>query len=218
MAERSAPNNSRELNELLNWASRGDQEAWGSLLEPHRRRLHTMVTLRLDHRLQGRLDASDVVQEALLEASLQLADYACEPRLPFYLWLRAITGQRLTALYRHHLGVQARNAGREVSIYQGAFPQAGSTALAAKLPGHEARPSEEMQKAEECLLLQAALTRMDPLDREVLALKHFEDLSNGEAAQVLNLRKSAASKRYVRALQKLREILVSLPGGEDLWS
>jgi RNA polymerase sigma-70 factor, ECF subfamily len=218
MAERSAPDNPRDANELLNRAATGDHEAWGSLLEPHRRRLHAMVALRLDRRLQGRLDASDVVQDALLEASLQLADYAREPRLPFYLWLRAITAQRLIALYRHHLGVQARDAAREVSIYQGAFPQASSTALAARLLGHEPRPSEEMQKAEECLLLQAALNRMDPLDREVLALRHFEELSNSEAAQVLKLRESAASKRYVRALQKLRQILVNLPGGEEIWS
>jgi RNA polymerase sigma-70 factor, ECF subfamily len=124
----------------------------------------------------------------------------------------------MVALHRHHLGVQARDAGREVSLFQGSFPQASSTALAARLLGHEARPSEEMQKAEECLLLQEALNRMDPLDREVLALRHFEELSNTETAQVLNLRESAASKRYVRALHKLREIVVSLPGGKELWS
>jgi RNA polymerase sigma-70 factor (ECF subfamily) len=132
--------------------------------------------------------------------------------------LRAVTGQRLVALYRHHLGVQARDAGREVSLYQGSFPEASSTALAAKLLGPEARPSEEIQKAEQCLLLQEALNRMDPLDREVLALRHFELLSNTETAQVLGLRDSAASKRYVRALKKLKETLSSLPGGKEMWS
>ena len=208
--------NSSDTNELLERAAKGDQEAWGTLLNRYRERLHTMVALRLDRRLQGRLDASDVVQEALLEASLHLADYARDPRLPFYLWLRAVTGQRMVALYRHHLGVQARDAGREVSLYQGSFPQASSTALAAKLLGHEARPSEEIQKAEQCLLLQEALNRMDPVDREVLALRHFEQLSNGEIAQVLNLRESAASKRYVRALQKLKEIITDLPGGKEM--
>jgi RNA polymerase sigma-70 factor (ECF subfamily) len=210
--------NSTAINELLNRAALGDQEAWGDLLNRYRDRLHTMVALRLDRRLKGRLDASDIVQDALLDASLHLAEYARERRLPFYLWLRAVTGQRMVALHRHHLGVQARDAGREISLYQGALPQASSTALAARLLGHDARPSEAMQKAEQGLLLHEALNRMDPLDREVLALRHFEQLSNAEAAQILNLRESAASKRYVRALVKLKEILTNLPGGKEIWS
>jgi RNA polymerase sigma-70 factor (ECF subfamily) len=213
-----SPDNSSDTHQLLDRASKGDQEAWGNLLNRHRERLHTMVALRLDRRLQGRLDASDVVQDALVDALEQLPNYAREPRLPFYLWLRAITGQRMVALYRHHLGVQARDAGREVSLYQGSLPQASSTALAARLLGHEARPSEEIMKAEQCLCLQEALNRMDPLDREVLALRHFEQLGNNEAAQILGLRESAASKRYVRALQKLKEILTGLPGGKEMWS
>jgi RNA polymerase sigma-70 factor (ECF subfamily) len=218
MRDNVSPDNSSGTNQLLGRAASGDQEAWGALLNRYRERLHTMVALRLDRRLQGRLDPSDVVQDALLDAHGHLREYAREPRLPFYLWLRAIAGQRMVALYRHHLGVQARDAGREVSLYQGSLPQASSTALAAKLLGHEARPSEEVLKAEQCLCLQEALNRMDSLDREVLALRHFEQLGNSETAQVLGLRESAASKRYVRALQKLKEILTSLPGGKDMWS
>jgi RNA polymerase sigma-70 factor (ECF subfamily) len=169
--------------------------------------------LRLDHRLQGRIDPSDVIQEAYLEASRQLADYLKDPSIPFYLWLRLITGQRLIALHRHHLGTQGRDAGREVSLYRGALPEASSAALAAQLLGHGSRPSEAAIRAERSLRLQEALNSMDPLDREVLALRHFEQLNNTETAHVMELGESAASKRYVRALQRLREILADMPGG-----
>src|SRR5262249_24772460 len=156
-----------------------------------------MVALRLDRRLQGRIDPSDVIQEAYLTASVQLADYLKNPTLPFFLWLRLITGQKLVALHRHHLGTQARDAGREVALHQGALPEASSAALAAQLLGHDTRPSEAALRAEMALRLQEALNRMDALDREVLALRHFEQLSNAEAAHVLGVRESAASKRYV---------------------
>jgi RNA polymerase sigma-70 factor (ECF subfamily) len=209
--------NSSDTNRLLGQAAAGDQRAWGDLLERYRARLRCMVALRLDRRLQGRIDASDVIQEAYLAASRQLADYHQNPAMPFFLWLRLITGQKLMALHRRHLGVQARNAGREVSLYRGALPEASSAALAAQLLGRETRPSEAAARAERALQLQEALNSLDPLDREVLVLRHFEQLSNAEAAQVLDIRESAASKRYLRALQRLREIIQSLPGGQEMW-
>jgi RNA polymerase sigma-70 factor (ECF subfamily) len=172
-----------------------------------------MVELRLDPRLQGRLDVSDVIQEAYLTASAQLADYLRKPTIPFLLWLRLVTGQKLVALHRHHLGTKARDAGREVSLNRGALPAAGSAALASNLIGREPSPSQAAREAEQRRWLQEALDRMDPLDREVLALRHFEQLTNAEAAQVLGLEVSAASKRYVRALQRLKEILSAMPGG-----
>jgi RNA polymerase sigma-70 factor (ECF subfamily) len=172
-----------------------------------------MVALRLDRRLQGRIDASDIIQEAYLEASRRLADYLRQPPMPFFLWLRFLTGQKLVELHRHHLGAQARDAGREVSLYRGTLPETSSAALAAQLLGHQTRPSEAAIRAEMKVRLQEALNRMDALDREVLALRHFEQLSNAETARVLNLQESAASKRYMRALKKLKDILTSLPGG-----
>jgi RNA polymerase sigma-70 factor (ECF subfamily) len=213
----SALPNSSDTDRLLGQAAAGDQRAWGDLLERYRTRLRCMVALRLDRRLQGRIDASDVIQEAYLAASRQLADYQQNPSLPFYLWLRLITGQKLMALHRRHLGVQARNAGREVSLYRGALPEASSAALAAQLLGHDTRPSEAAARAERALHLQEALNSLDPLDREVLVLRHFEQLSNTEAAQVLNIRESAASKRYLRALARLKEIIQSMPGGLEMW-
>jgi len=204
-----------ETGRLLQRAAAGDQASWGALLTRHRQRLRCMVALRLDRRLQGRIDPSDVIQEACLEASVQLAAYLRQPTLPFFLWLRLITGQKMVALHRHHLGKQLRDASREVSLFQGSLPATSSAALAAQLLGRDTRPSEAAIRAERCLRLQEALNSMDPVDREVLALRHFELLSNAEAAQVLGLQESAASKRYVRALRRLREILKSMPGGAE---
>src|SRR5207302_7015680 len=157
----------------------------------------------------------DVIQEAFLEASVRLPDYLREPSMPFFLWLRFLTGQKLVELHRHHLGAQMRDAGREISLYRGSLPGASSAALAAQLLGHDTRPSEAAIRAERKLRLQEALNGMDPLDREVLALRHFEQLNNTETAQALGLQESAASKRYIRALKKLKDILTGLPGGSQ---
>jgi RNA polymerase sigma-70 factor (ECF subfamily) len=208
--EPSTTRNSAELDQLLQLAAQGDAQLWGALLEQHRQRLRRMVALRLDQRLQGRLDASDVLQEAFLDASARLPEYVSQPAMPFFLWLRFLTGQKLLELHRQHLGTQMRDVGREVSLYRGALPQASSAALAAQLVGHDTRPSEAAIRAERKLRLQEALNSLDPLDREVLALRHFEQLSNTEAAQVLGLQTSAASKRYLRALKRLKEILRDL--------
>jgi RNA polymerase sigma-70 factor (ECF subfamily) len=205
--------NSEEINSLLRQVAAGDQAVWGDLLERHRPRLRRMVELRLDPRLQGRLDASDVIQEAYLTASAQLADYLKKPAIPFFLWLRLVTGQKLIELHRHHLRTKARDASRQVSLHRRAWPAASSGALASKLMGREPSPSHAAREAEQQRWLQDALDRMDPLDREVVALRHFEQLTNAETAQVLGLEVSAASKRYVRALQRLKEILAAMPGG-----
>jgi RNA polymerase sigma-70 factor (ECF subfamily) len=205
--------NSSGTNRLLRQAAAGDQEAWGRLLLRFRERLHCMVALRLDHRLQGRIDPSDVIQEAYLAASLQLPEYLRQQAMPLYLWLRLVTGQKLVALHRRHLGTQARDAGREVVLSHASLPEASSVALAAQLLGREPRPSEAAMRAERARRVQEALDSLEPLDREVLALRHFEELTNAEAAQVLGLSASAASKRYVRALRRLKEALGRSPGG-----
>jgi RNA polymerase sigma-70 factor (ECF subfamily) len=171
-----------------------------------------MVALRLDQRLQGRIDPSDVVQEAYLEASARLAEYLRKPTMPFFLWLRFITGQKVLVLHRHHLA-EMRDVGREISLYRGTLPETSSAALAAQLLGREPRPSEAAIRAELKIRLQEALNSMDPLDREVLALRHFEQLTNAETALALGLQESAASKRYIRALKRLKEILTAMPGG-----
>jgi RNA polymerase sigma-70 factor (ECF subfamily) len=205
--------NSSETDRLLQSVAEGNREIWGDLLSRHRERLHTMVSLRLDPRLKGRIDPSDVIQEAFLTASIQLNDYLKNPSMPFFLWLRAVTGQRLIALHRHHLGKQKRDAGREIPLYPRAFPEASSAALAAQLLGHALRPSQVAMQAEFEAKVHEVLDQMDPLDREILVLRHFEQLSNTESAQVLDLGESAASKRYIRALRRLKAILMEMPGG-----
>jgi RNA polymerase sigma-70 factor, ECF subfamily len=194
-------------------AAAGDAQAWASLLDEHRARLRRMVALRLDRRLQGRVDPSDVIQEAYLDATAGLAAYAERAEMPFFLWLRWLTGMKLKAIHRTHLDCQARAAGREVSVELGPWPQATSAALAARLLGRQTSASDVAIRLERKARLQEALDAMDPLDREVLILRHFEELTNSEAAQTLEIRVSAASKRYIRALRKLKEILAAMPGG-----
>jgi RNA polymerase sigma-70 factor (ECF subfamily) len=187
------------------------------VLASYRGRLKRMVKLRLDPRVQRRIDPSDVVQEAYLEVSRKLADYLRDPKLPFFLWLRLLTAQKLALAHRQHLGVQARDAGREVSLYRDAFPAASSAALAAQLLGKFTTPSQAAVRAELKLRIQEALNSMDEMDREVLTLRHFEQLSNAETALVLGIKPTAAANRYVRALERLRGILASLPGGLGEW-
>ena len=202
----------REL-ELIRRAGEGDTTGLDGLLERYRPRLRRMIKLRLDRRLQGRVDPSDVIQEVYLEVSRQIGDYLRDPAMPFFLWLRLRAGQMLALVHRQHLGVQARDAGREVSLYRGPMPEATSAALAAQLIGRRTSPSQAAIKAELKIRLQEALNSMEDLDREVLALRHFEQLTNAETARVLGIKESTACNRYIRALERLKKILVSMPGG-----
>jgi RNA polymerase sigma-70 factor (ECF subfamily) len=201
-----------QTDDLLRRARAGDQGALAALFTHYRERLKRMVRLRLDRRLSGRVDASDVLQEAYLEVHKRFAEYAGQDELPFFLWLRLVTGQKLTDVHRHHLGAKMRDAGQEVSLYRGALPEATSASLAAHLLGKMTSATQAAIRAEHKLLVQEALNSMDPLDREVLVLRHFEHLSNDETALTLGLKKSAASQRYIRALKRLKEILASIPG------
>jgi RNA polymerase sigma-70 factor (ECF subfamily) len=202
-----------EARRLVEQAAGGDDSAWQRLLAHHRARLRRMVALRLDRRLQGRVDPSDVIQEACIDAARRLAEYSQNPTMPFYLWLRFLAGQRLLEQHRRHLGAQARDAGREISLYRGAFPETTTADLAAHFLGKLSSPSQAAIRIEQKIRLQEALNSLEPIDREILALRHFEQLTNGETAEVLGLAKSAASKRYARALVRLKDVLVAMPGG-----
>jgi RNA polymerase sigma-70 factor (ECF subfamily) len=205
-------NNSAESVVLIERARGGDREALNALLVRHRDRLRRMVAIRLDSRLQARLDASDVVQEAYVEVAGRLEEYLLDPKLPLFLWLRLVVGERLVRLHRQHLGSQMRDAGREVSLYRGALPAASSAALAAQLLGRHTSPTQAVVRAERILRVQAALNTLDPIDREVLSLRHFEELTAAEAARELGIEESAAAKRYLRALRRLKEILATMSG------
>ena len=200
-------------NDLIQRALAGDESALAALFDGYRDRLRKMIRLRLDRRLSGRVDSSDVLQDAYLDVRKRIGEYARDPSsMPFHLWLRLVAGQRLTDVHRHHLGAQMRDAGQEVSLHRGPFPQADSVSLAAQLLGKMTGASQAAIRVEHKLIVQEALNGMDPIDREVLALRHFEHLSNDDTAQVLGLSKSAASNRYIRALKRLKEILSSIPG------
>ncbi len=206
---------SNQTDDLLHRAQGGDQQALAELFGRYQKRLRRMVRLRLDRRLLGRVDPSDVLQETYLDVSKRAGEYFDEPKMPFFLWLRLMTGQRLAALHRRHLGAKMRDAGREISLHRGALPQATSISLAAQLLGRFTSASQKAMRAEMQVRLQEALNGMDPIDREVLALRHFEELGNGETAEVLGIKKSAASNRYIRAFRRLKEILASMPGFLD---
>jgi RNA polymerase sigma-70 factor (ECF subfamily) len=208
-------NNSDDAVRLLVDARGGNQGALNELLTKHRPRLRLMVEMRLDSRLQARLDASDVIQDAYVEITERLEEYLQEPKYPFFLWLRLVVGERLLKLHRHHLGTQMRDAGREVSLYRGALPAASSAALAAQLLGKHTSPTQAAARAERILRLQEALNTLDPVDREILSLRHFEELTAAETARVLEIEESAAAKRYFRALKRLKEILPAMPGGQE---
>lgn len=207
--------NAGETSELLRLVRKGNEEALGALLSQYRERLKRMIRLRLNSRLQGRIDASDVIQEAYLEALRRIDDYLKEPNMPFFLWLRQITGQKLMDFHRRHLGAQIRDARREVSLYRGALPAPNSVSLAAQLLGHLTSPSQAAVKAEMRIRVQETLNSMHLIDREVLALRHFEQLSNVETAQVLGLSESGATARYLRALKRLKDLLSQIPGFFD---
>jgi len=204
-----------DTDDLLHRAGGGDQQALAELFTRYRERLRRMVRLRLDRRLLGRVDPSDVLQEAYLDVSRRAGEYFADRPMPFFLWLRLITTQRLAAVHRKHLAAKMRDAGREVSLHRGALPGATSLSLAAQLMGRYTSASQVAMRAEMQIRLQEALNGMDPMDREVLALRHFEELSNDETAEVLGIRKSAASNRYVRALRRLKEVLSSMLGFVD---
>jgi RNA polymerase sigma-70 factor, ECF subfamily len=208
----------RTNEELLDSACNGDEGALAVLVERHRERLERMVRLRMDRRLQGRVDPTDVVQETYLAVRGKFPQYRENPTLHFFLWLRLEVGQKLVDLHRFHLGAQMRDAGQEVSLHRGALPEASSVSLAEQLMGKLSTASNVAMRVELKLRVQEALNSMDPNDREVLILRHFEELSNSETAQVLGIKPSAAINRYVRALKRLKAVFEGMPGGiEGIW-
>ncbi|HVJ79911.1 MAG TPA: sigma-70 family RNA polymerase sigma factor [Planctomycetia bacterium] len=197
-----------EVNEVPAAADFAPAADLGPQLEQHRARLRKLVGFRMDPRLAPRVDPSDVVQESFMEAAQRVGEYVRKPSVPFFLWLRALTLQRLAKARRLHAGRQRRDVNREVRL--DAPVGDTSAALVVKLADRNVTPRGQAEQAERNETLRAALDAMDPIDREVLALRHFEELSNIEAAEVLGIAPAAASKRHVRALARLRKTLEAL--------
>ena len=203
---------------LLTRAACGDLDAWGTLLARHQERLQALAEFRLDPRLRGRIDAADVLQEALLAATARRSDFFAQSIQPLFLWLRWMLANTLLELHRHHLGAKMRDPRREAADARCSDGDADGndntrTALVAQLTAGATGPATAAGRAEISARLNQALDRMHPTDREVLALRHFEQLTGTEAAQVLGVQERAAAKRYTRALERLRELLADLSGG-----
>jgi RNA polymerase sigma-70 factor, ECF subfamily len=142
-------------------------------------------------------------------------DYLRGPEMPAFLWLRLVVGRRLAICHRHHLDAKMRAAGQEVPLQREAAPNASSAAMASILLGRLTSPTSAAVRAERVLRVQEAFNALDPLDREVVALRHFEQLSRAEVAQILGISEEAGAKRYIRALKRLKDVLVTMPGGAE---
>jgi len=185
-------------------------ERLSELFARHKDRLRRMVRLRLDRRLQGRIDPGEVVQEAYAEMGRRVAE--CPSSDVAFGWMRKLTGERLQVIHQEYFGATLDVAGQDVSLYRGALPEANSVSLAAQLLGRLTPAAQEAERAEKQLRLQEALNGMNPLDREILALRHFEELSNPEAAEALRMSPAETSKLFIGALRRLKDIVSSIPG------
>jgi RNA polymerase sigma-70 factor (ECF subfamily) len=203
-----------ETEQLLDRAVQGDQTALGQLLERHRQRLRHMIALRLDRRLQARLDPSDVLQETLAEAARRLADYVQSRPLPFYPWLRQLAWERLVQLHRRHVRAGKRSVRREQVVLP--LSDESALALADRLMSRDSSPSDRLRRNEQSRRVQAILAQLAESDREILVLRYLEHLSTQEIAAVLGLTPAGVKTRQLRALQRLRDLLDDDVGGDML--
>jgi RNA polymerase sigma-70 factor (ECF subfamily) len=200
-------------NELINRVVQGDHAALADLFSLYRPRLWRLVAFRLHPQLQGRIDADDVLQDAWLRAIDRIESFLRDAATSPFLWFRTIVSQTLVDLHRFHMGAQKRSAAREFSINRGWSNESTSSSMSFHLQQPTKSPSSTLGRAEQARQLETALQGMNENDREVLALRHFEELSNSETARVLNMTEQAASARYIRALARLKQVLEVFPGG-----
>ena len=194
-----------EPDDLLSRASTGDKEALRLLFDGHRERLKRMVVLRLDPRLSARIDPSDVVQEALIDASKKLNDYVRDRPLPFYPWLHCLTTERLAIVHRQHVKTQAMAVGREEA--RASFVDRTTEVLAERLTSNEPTPGTSLVREEQRQRVHSALEGLKEKDRNLLVMRYLEDMSFPEIAAILEIGESAAKMRHLRALQLLREAI-----------
>lgn len=189
----------------------GDLLALTEAFNLHRDRLGRLICFRMDRRLAGRLDAEDVLQEAFIDAERRLSHFRADHSQSVFIWLRLVCLQTLTNVFRRHLQTSQRDAGREVSCNPSAGGQSTSFSIAQHLAADLTSPSQAVARDELSAQLNTALNRLSEIDQEVIAMRHFEDLSNAEIAGILNITSTAASNRYVRAIARLKITLDQLP-------
>src|SRR6516162_919651 len=193
--------------ELLNQAQKGEPDAVEKLLDVHREPLRRMIGLRLDPALAARLDASDIVQDVLLEAHRRLSDYLRDPAMPFHLWLRHIAKDHVIDAHRRHRQAQRRSLDRERPIVPAGLADASSLELAGQFLDKEMTPATAAVRHELQRRMEQAVAALDEDDREIILMRHYEQLSNQEVAAALGLSEAAASMRHLRALRKLKASL-----------
>lgn len=206
MADESA-----NVLELISQLDDGQNDALAELFSHYHDRLKRIVRFRLDYRLAGRISESDVIQESYISASKRVDHYRGKPDMPFFVWLRLIVNQQLADLHRQHLQAEMRDVRREISLEQPVASAHTSLAMAAQLVGNATSASRAFSRVEGIRRLEEALNQMEPIDREVIALRHFEELNNTEVSEVLGIGVQAASKRYVRAMKRMKEIVATIP-------
>ena len=185
----------------------GDTAALAAAFDEYRPRLSKTVSFRLDTRLTGRVDPDDVLQEAYLNAAQRCQHVEGETEQSLFIWLHLIVAQTMVEIHRRHLGAQMRDAGREIAMHRRSSTESTTQSLAHCLLASITSPSGALQRNEVSERLHHALELMDEIDREVLALRHFEELTNQEIAELLGIEQKAASIRYIRALRRLKGIL-----------
>jgi RNA polymerase sigma-70 factor (ECF subfamily) len=200
-----------EGDELVDQLVQGDHHALAAIFARNQSRLRNLVARRLDARLSARVSPSDVLQESFVDALKRLRHFQADPDVPVFVWLRSVTIQRLIDMHREHLGALARDADREVPIASVDTRSAGSETMAAAFLDPTS-PSEDLERAEAIARVREALQSLDPTDREIITLRHLEELNNREAAALLGILPAAASKRHVRALARLRDVVAKLMG------
>jgi len=182
----------------------GGEDALAELFDHYRDKLLRMVALRLDARIARKVDCEDVLQDAFVETSRRIGDYLARPSVAFYVWLRQIAAQVLIDTERRYLGAKMRDVRQEVTLSRAGRDGANSSLWLGELADSLTSPSQFAVREETVSELRAALENLEPIDREVLVLRHLEELSNNEVAEILGIDKYAASKRYLRALERLR--------------
>lgn len=204
-----------EESRLVGKLRDGSDDAVGDLFDLYRERLKRIVQFRLDYRIAGRISQSDVIQETYIAAVKRVDHFREKPDMNFFVWLRLLIQQQLTDLHREHLQAEKRDVRKEISIDQKVTSPHTSMAMAACLVGRMTSPSHALSRVERIAKVEEALSEMEEIDREVIALRHFEELTNLETAEVLGIQPHAASKRYVRAIKRLKEIVSQIPGFSD---
>lgn len=200
-----------QTQDLLKSVAGGDASAVNRLMDRHREAVRRMIQMRLDHAVARRVDASDVVQDVMLEASQRLSDYLQNPGMPFHLWLRQLAKDRIIDMHRRHRGAKRRSVDREQNLSGLGQDEQSAADLAALLRDAELTPAAAALRKEMEERFMVALDQLEENDREIIVMRHFEHLGNSDVAEALGLSPPAAGMRYLRAIRRLKEIL----GGED---